>query len=227
MGRPVLEVADIFRDPGPTWHKANAGHVSLEQLKVMSAIESCRTAALGGHVARCEDCAHEVIAYNSCLMGRSSNGELACRHRHFSRLSLPKCLAVLNGEFLAVPLLLGKDALLRVTKLLHLFALGGVGLHRSRLVAVDCPRGLSRRRGLPWRALRCRRGALRVAGFGGLRRPGSGCLALRFKVNSFADVCEVKAPLGRRRRDCWRRSGLGLFDFQRALGTSCHFVLLA
>jgi hypothetical protein len=49
----------------------------------------------------------------------------------------------------------------------------------------------------------------------------------RFKVNSFADVCEVKAPLGRRRRDCWRRSGLGLFDFQRALGTSCHFVLLA
>jgi Transposase zinc-binding domain len=46
-------------------------------LKVMSAIESCRTAALGGHVARCEDCAHEVIAYNSCLMGKSSNGELA------------------------------------------------------------------------------------------------------------------------------------------------------
>jgi hypothetical protein len=57
--------------------------------------------------------------------------------------------------------------------------------------------------------------------------PARGGLALRFKVNSFADVCEVKAPLGRRRRDCWRRSGLGLFDFQRALGTSCHFVLLA
>jgi hypothetical protein len=51
--------------------------VSLLQLKVMSAIESCRTAALGGHVARCEDCAHTTIAYNSCLMGRSSNGELA------------------------------------------------------------------------------------------------------------------------------------------------------
>ena len=66
MGRPVLEVADIFRDHGPAWRKANAGHVSLGQLKVMAAIESCRTAALGGHVARCEDCAHEVIAYNRC-----------------------------------------------------------------------------------------------------------------------------------------------------------------
>jgi Putative transposase/Transposase zinc-binding domain len=64
--RPRLEVADIFRDHGPTWRQANAGHVSLGQLKVMSAIESCRTAALGGHVARCEDCAHAAIAYNSC-----------------------------------------------------------------------------------------------------------------------------------------------------------------
>jgi putative transposase/transposase-like zinc-binding protein len=46
--------------------RANAGHVSLGQLKVMSAIESCRTAALGGHVARCEKCAHSQISYNSC-----------------------------------------------------------------------------------------------------------------------------------------------------------------
>ena len=60
------KTVDIFRDHGPAWRKANAGHVSLDQLKVMSAIESCRTAALGGHVARCEDCAHTVIAYNSC-----------------------------------------------------------------------------------------------------------------------------------------------------------------
>jgi hypothetical protein len=45
MSRPVLEVADIFRDHGPAWRLANAGHVSLEQLKVMSAIERCRTAA--------------------------------------------------------------------------------------------------------------------------------------------------------------------------------------
>ena len=74
MARPVLEVADIFRDHGAAWRDANRGHVSLCQLKVMSAIENCRTAALGGHVARCEDCAYTTIAYNSCLMGRSSNG---------------------------------------------------------------------------------------------------------------------------------------------------------
>jgi hypothetical protein len=61
-----LEVADIFRGHGAAWRRANAGHVSLGQLKVMSAIESCRTAALGGHVARCEKCSHTQIAYNSC-----------------------------------------------------------------------------------------------------------------------------------------------------------------
>jgi hypothetical protein len=55
MARPALEVADIVRDHGPAWREANQGHVSLEQLKVMSAIERCRTAALGGHVARCEN----------------------------------------------------------------------------------------------------------------------------------------------------------------------------
>jgi hypothetical protein len=74
-------VADIFRDHGPAWRDANRGHVSLDQLKVMSAIERCRTAALGGHVARCENavCGHSEIAYNSCLMGKSINGELATR----------------------------------------------------------------------------------------------------------------------------------------------------
>ena len=79
MSRPVLEVADIFRGHGAAWRQASAGHVSLGQLKVMSAIENCRTAALGGHVARCENekCGYTQIAYNSCLMGKSSNGELA------------------------------------------------------------------------------------------------------------------------------------------------------
>jgi Transposase zinc-binding domain len=79
MARSRLEVAEIFRAHGPGWHEANRGHISLEQRKVMSAIERCRTAALGGHVARCENegCAHTVISYNSCLMGGSSNGELA------------------------------------------------------------------------------------------------------------------------------------------------------
>jgi Putative transposase/Transposase zinc-binding domain len=82
--RPALEVADVFREHGPEWRQANAGHVSLEQLKVMSAIESCRTAALGGHVMRCEDCAHTLISYNSC------------RDRH-----CPKCLGGAAREWLA------------------------------------------------------------------------------------------------------------------------------
>src|SRR6201987_5954519 len=94
MPPSALEVADIFRDHGAAWRSANAGHVSLDQMKVMSAIERCRTAALGGHVARCEKCAHTVIAYNSC------------RNRH-----CPKCqgaaakqwLAEREAELLAVP----------------------------------------------------------------------------------------------------------------------------
>jgi Putative transposase/Transposase zinc-binding domain len=84
VSRPALEVADIFRGHGPVWRQANAGHVSLGQLKVMSAIESCRTAALGGHVARCEKCSHTLIAYNSC------------RNRH-----CPKCQSVAAKEWLA------------------------------------------------------------------------------------------------------------------------------
>jgi hypothetical protein len=64
--RPGLEVADIFRSHGAAWRKANAGHLILGQLKAMTAIEACRTAELGGHVAACEDCGHTVISYNSC-----------------------------------------------------------------------------------------------------------------------------------------------------------------
>jgi Putative transposase/Transposase zinc-binding domain len=94
MARAALEVADIFRDHGAAWRRANAGHVSLGQLKVMSAIERCRTAALGGHVAACERCEHTQIAYNSC------------RNRH-----CPKCqgaaakawLAERQAELLPVP----------------------------------------------------------------------------------------------------------------------------
>jgi hypothetical protein len=84
MARPALEVADVLRDHGPAWRQANAGHVSLDQLKVMSAIERCRTAALGGHVERCEDCAYTNIAYNSC------------RNRH-----CPKCQGAAAREWLA------------------------------------------------------------------------------------------------------------------------------
>ena len=66
MSRPKLEIADIFRRYGPAWRRANAGHISLSQFKVMSSIEACRTEALGGHVAACSKCAHHHIAYNSC-----------------------------------------------------------------------------------------------------------------------------------------------------------------
>jgi hypothetical protein len=76
MVRPALEVADIFRAHGPAWRQTQQSHLSLGQLKVMSAIEQCRSAALGGHVLHCPACAHDEIAYNSC------------RNRH-----CPKCQA--------------------------------------------------------------------------------------------------------------------------------------
>jgi Putative transposase/Transposase zinc-binding domain len=82
--RASLEVADIFRAAGPTYRVAHAGHLSLHQLKVMSAIEHCRTAALGGHVEACEDCGHWRIAYNSC------------RNRH-----CPKCQGAAARTWLA------------------------------------------------------------------------------------------------------------------------------
>ncbi|MEO1725140.1 MAG: IS91 family transposase [Pseudomonadota bacterium] len=66
MPRPRLEIADIFREHGPAWRRDNVGHVGLAQLKVMSAIEACRTEALGGHVAACADCGHSHVSYNSC-----------------------------------------------------------------------------------------------------------------------------------------------------------------
>jgi Transposase zinc-binding domain len=84
MARPLGHspgVADVFRAHGAAWRKAN---VSLGQLKVMSAIETCRTSALGGHVERCEDCAHERVAYNSC------------RNRH-----CPKCQGAAARQWLA------------------------------------------------------------------------------------------------------------------------------
>ncbi|HSW25153.1 MAG TPA: IS91 family transposase [Burkholderiaceae bacterium] len=64
--RPSLEVADIFRKHGPAWREAQRGHLSLGQFKVMSAIEQCRTAALGGHVLRCDGCGRDAVSYNSC-----------------------------------------------------------------------------------------------------------------------------------------------------------------
>ena len=82
--RTSVEVADIFRAAGPAYRVAHAGHLSLAQLKVMSAVEYCRTAALGGHVEACEDCGHWRIAYNSC------------RNRH-----CPKCQGAAARTWLA------------------------------------------------------------------------------------------------------------------------------
>ncbi len=83
MSRPKLEVADVFRAHGPAYRREHAGHLNLPQLQVMSAIETCRTAALGGHVAACTKCGHEHIAYNSC------------RNRH-----CPKCQGSASREWM-------------------------------------------------------------------------------------------------------------------------------
>lgn len=82
--RASIEVADIFRAAGVAYRRAHAGHLSLPQLKVMSAVENCRTAALGGHVEACEDCGQWRIAYNSC------------RNRH-----CPKCQGAAARTWLA------------------------------------------------------------------------------------------------------------------------------
>ena len=76
MSRSQLEVADVFRTVGDAYRHVHAGHLSLQQHKVMSAIEHCRTQILGGHVLHCRACEHVQIAYNSC------------RNRH-----CPKCQA--------------------------------------------------------------------------------------------------------------------------------------
>jgi hypothetical protein len=89
-----LEVADIFRHYGEAYRQAHAGHLGRVERRVMSAIELCRTAALGGHVEQCQDCGTIRVAYNSC------------RNRH-----CPKCqgqereewLAARQAELLTVP----------------------------------------------------------------------------------------------------------------------------
>lgn len=79
-----LEVADVFRRHGHAYRVAHDGHLGRVERRVMSAIELCRTAALGGHVEACEDCAHTRVAYNSC------------RNRH-----CPKCQSATRERWLA------------------------------------------------------------------------------------------------------------------------------
>ena len=82
--RPALEVADIFRRHGAAYRADQAGSMTFGQRRVMAAVEACRTAALGGHVERCEDCGETRIAYNSC------------RNRH-----CPKCQGLARAQWLA------------------------------------------------------------------------------------------------------------------------------
>jgi len=78
-----LEVADIFRQAGPSYRQHHADALSRGQRCVMSAIERCRTAALGGHVEQCDSCGHQRIAFNSC------------RNRH-----CPKCQSLVRAQWL-------------------------------------------------------------------------------------------------------------------------------
>ena len=73
----MLEVADVLRRHGDSFRARNAGHLDRSARRVMGAIVACRTATLGGHVERCNDCGHTAISHNSCPMGKQSNGELA------------------------------------------------------------------------------------------------------------------------------------------------------
>jgi len=83
MDRPRLEVADVFRRYGEAYRQQHAGSLSHAQLRVMSAIERCRTAALGGHIEQCDQCQFQRIAYNSC------------RDRH-----CPKCQSLARAQWI-------------------------------------------------------------------------------------------------------------------------------
>ena len=83
MERPKLEVADVFRRYGAAYRQQHAGSLSRGQRRVMSAIELCRTAALGGHLEECDCCGHQRPAYHSC------------RNRH-----CPKCQSLARAQWL-------------------------------------------------------------------------------------------------------------------------------
>lgn len=111
MQRPTLEVADIFHKHGAAWRERQRGHLSLAQLKVMSAIEQCRTAALGGHVLRCEGCGAEPVSYNSC------------RNRH-----CPKCQSAAAKRWLDA-----RQADLLPVEYYHVVRAGPIHLNRFRI----------------------------------------------------------------------------------------------
>jgi hypothetical protein len=83
MPRGAVEVADVFRRYGDAYRQQHGCSLSTAQRRVMTAIEQCRTAALGGHVEQCDTCGHQRISYNSC------------RNRH-----CPKCQSLARAEWL-------------------------------------------------------------------------------------------------------------------------------
>ena len=95
--RRALEVADVFRRHGAAYREAHAGHLSRGQRRVMGAIETCRSAALGGHVEQCNGCGELRIAYNSCLMGKFGNGESAG-----GRVADPADFQMIANDFFAL-----------------------------------------------------------------------------------------------------------------------------
>ena len=90
MAREGLEVADVFRRFGPAFRDQHGTSLSAARRRAMLAIENCRTAVLGGHVERCGECDHQRVSFNSCIMGKFSNGE--------SKGTLPS-LTLLLGRF--------------------------------------------------------------------------------------------------------------------------------
>ena len=115
MARSTLEVADIFRTHGPAWRATQRGHLSLAQLKVMSAIEQCRSAALGGHVLRCEGCGADQVSCNSC------------RNRH-----CPKCQSNAAKRWLEA-----RQADLLPVEYYHVAFTLPAAISNSHLVAMD------------------------------------------------------------------------------------------
>jgi Transposase zinc-binding domain len=83
MDRPTFEVAEVFRRYGEAYRQAHGASLSPAQRRVMSAIECCRTAALGGHLEQCDHCGHQRNAYNSC-------GDRHC----------PKCQSLARAQWL-------------------------------------------------------------------------------------------------------------------------------
>jgi len=83
MDRPKLEVADIFRRYGEAYREQHGASMSTAQRRAMTAIELCRTAALGGHLERCDQCGHERNCFNSC------------RDRH-----CPKCQSLARAQWI-------------------------------------------------------------------------------------------------------------------------------